>query len=87
MPSSAAASISLKSDETFDMPSTPDFLFRTLFISAGVRPSFWQIKSQIAGSILPERVPMMIPSSGVSPMDVSTHFPWSTADTEPPFPR
>ena len=40
-----------------------------------------------AGSMLPERVPMMTPSRGVMPMLVSTHLPPSTAAMELPLPR
>src|SRR5262245_43703667 len=39
------------------------------------------------GSILPLRVPIIKPSSGVKPMEVSTQRPWCTADTEAPLPR
>jgi len=39
------------------------------------------------GSMEPERVPIMIPSSGVNPMLVSTLFPFATAVTEAPLPR
>src|SRR5699024_11349439 len=41
----------------------------------------------IAGSISPERVPMTRPSSGVRPIEVSTHLPLRIAETEPPLPR
>ena len=39
------------------------------------------------GSISPERVPITSPSNGVRPIDVSTHFPPSTAEIEEPLPR
>ena len=38
----------------------------------------------IPGSIEPERVPIIRPSSGVMPIDVSTDRPRSTAVTEQP---
>ena len=40
-----------------------------------------------AGSMSPERVPMTSPSSGVSPIDVSTERPPSIAVTDAPLPR
>ena len=39
------------------------------------------------GSIDPERVPIIRPSIGVSPIDVATDRPSSTAVTEQPLPR
>ena len=39
------------------------------------------------GSTEPERVPIIMPSSGVKPMLVSTLLPFSTAVTDAPFPR
>ncbi len=39
------------------------------------------------GSMEPERVPIISPSSGVNPMLVSTLFPFATAVTDAPFPR
>ena len=43
--------------------------------------------SIIAGSISPLLVPITRPSKGVSPIDVSTHFPRRTADTLAPLPK
>ena len=40
-----------------------------------------------AGSMSPDRVPITRPSSGVSPIDVSTERPPSIAVTEAPLPR
>ena len=40
-----------------------------------------------AGSMSPERVPITSPSKGVSPMEVSTHFPPRTAEADAPLPR
>ena len=37
--------------------------------------------------MLPTRVPMIIPSSGVKPMEVSTHLPFWMAQMELPAPR
>ncbi len=39
------------------------------------------------GSIDPDRVPIIRPSIGVSPIDVATDRPLSTAVTEQPLPR
>ena len=41
----------------------------------------------IPGSIEPDRVPIIRPSSGVIPIDVATERPPSTAVTEQPPPR
>ena len=41
----------------------------------------------MAGSIAPQRVPIIKPSSGVRPIDVSTAMPWSIALIEQPLPR
>ena len=43
--------------------------------------------SKIAGSRSPERVPMISPSSGVRPIEVSTHLPPTEAEIEAPLPR
>ena len=40
-----------------------------------------------AGSMSPVRVPIISPSRGVRPMDVSIGWPFLTADTEAPLPR
>ena len=69
------------------MPATPDFLLSTSITPSMSRFSFFAINSMIDGSISPERVPITSPSSGVSPIDVSTHLPFNTALTEAPFPR
>ena len=37
--------------------------------------------------MLPDRVPINRPSSGVNPIVVSIDLPWFTAVMEPPFPR
>ena len=37
-------------------------------------------------STLPQRVPMIMPSSGVKPMEVSMHLPFLTAVTDEPLP-
>ena len=88
MPSLAAALRSLKSEEIPpDIPSTPDFLLRILSISLTVRFSWLQRYSIIAGSRSPERVPIIRPSSGVRPIDVSTHLPPIEAEIEAPLPR
>ena len=45
------------------------------------------MNSMMAGSRSPERVPMISPSSGVNPIDVSTDSPPLTAVTLAPFPK
>ena len=47
-------------------------------------PATWPM---MAGSTEPLRVPIITPSSGVSPMVVSMLFPFRTAAKEAPFPR
>ena len=88
MPSFAAASISLKSDEIPpDIPRTPDFLLRILSISLIERFSWLHKNSRIAGSRSPERVPIISPSRGVRPIEVSTHLPPIDAEIDAPLPR
>jgi len=41
----------------------------------------------IEGSISPQRVPIINPSRGVKPIEVSIDFPLSIAVIEAPFPR
>ena len=43
--------------------------------------------SRTAGSISPHLVPITRPSSGVNPIDVSTHLPFLTAVILEPLPR
>ena len=71
-----------------DRPTRPDFLLRMLSISwMSVMPSFSMMHSSTAGSRSPEREPMITPSRGVRPMDVSTHLPPLIADSDEPLPR
>ena len=63
------------------------FFFKEICVNSLNSPSLFAINSIIAGSISPDLVPMIKPSRGVNPMDVSTHFPPETADTEAPFPK
>ena len=87
-PPSAASFRSRKSlDRPPDRPNRPDFLFSTFIIPEISRFSFFAMNSMIAGSMLPERVPITTPSSGVRPMVVSTHLPFTTALMEDPLPR
>ncbi len=69
------------------MPKSPLFLFMRSFTSAAVRFSFSMMKGTIAGSMAPQRVPIIRPSRGVRPMEVSTATPWSMAEMEQPLPR
>ena len=52
-----------------------------------VRPSLSQRTAMIAGSIEPERVPIIIPSRGVRPIVVSKHLPPLIAEIDEPLPR
>ena len=70
-----------------EIPNRPDFLFITSLISSGVKPSCSIRNVTIAGSMAPQRVPIIRPSSGVKPIVVSTGTPWSTAVMEQPLPR
>lgn len=45
------------------------------------------MKGISAGSMLPERVPIETPASGVNPMEVSIDFPPSIAAILAPLPR
>ena len=87
MPASAAAPTSRRSDETPDTPRKPHFLFIQSPISDTGMFSFSIRNGTIAGSIPPQRDPMMTPSSGVKPIDVSTHLPALTAEMDEPLPR
>ena len=81
------ASRSLKSLDTPESPDTPDFLLRIVVISSTLLPSLPAMNSRIAGSISPLLVPIGRPARGVSPMEVSTDLPPSTAVILDPFPR
>ena len=50
-------------------------------------PSCLATTSNAVGSKIPLLVPIGIPSSGVNPIDVSTHTPPLTADKDAPFPK
>ena len=58
-----------------EIPSRPDFLLQMFSISSTEMWSLLQMYCTTAGSITPERVPMIMPSKGVMPMEVSTHLP------------
>ena len=87
LPSSEAVRTLRRSFDTPEMPSKPDCLFMRLFISSAVRFSWSMTNGTIAGSMAPQRVPIIKPSSGVRPMEVSTATPWSMAEAEQPLPR
>ena len=62
--------------------------YSSTFITPAIsRFSFFAMYSMIAGSISPERVPMISPSRGVRPMLVSTDLPFFTAERLAPLPR
>ncbi len=82
-----AATTSRISPETPEIPSNPDFVFKS---SSSILPSKWPCWSRyvrIPGSTEPERVPIMSPSSGVNPMVVSMLTPPRIAASEHPLPR
>ena len=85
LPSLQASSISRASELMPETPSIPDCLFITVSISSGVNPSFFMTYVTIAGSISPQRVPIITPANGVKPMDVLIDFPPSTAVIDAPF--
>ena len=70
-----------------ERPRRPDFVFSKESMSLGERFSLVAMKSGRAGSRSPDRVPMTSPSSGVSPMEVSTGLPLRIAAAEQPLPR
>ena len=68
-------------------PNIPDFLFMIVSISSGVYPYLFSKNGTIAGSISPQRVPIMIPPRGVNPIDVLYDLPFLTAVILAPFPK
>ena len=70
-----------------ETPSRPDCLFNKVSTSCDDKPSFAATNSMIAGSMSPDRVPITRPSSGVSPIEVSTELPPLIAAAEQPLPR
>ena len=69
-----------------ERPRKPDFLFIIAVASSGVRFSFFIRYGTRLASMLPQRVPMIMPSRGVKPIEVSKHLPLRTAVTELPLP-
>jgi hypothetical protein len=63
------------------------FLVEDIGISSAVKPYLFMMNCKIAGSQSPERVPMGTPANGVSPMEVSTHFPSMLAESWSRCPR
>ena len=87
LPASMAAVRSRISEDTPETPIRPDFLLRMVVISSMPMPSRFMMYCNAAASISPERVPMTMPSRGVMPIEVSTHLPSLTAESEEPLPR
>ena len=87
LPSTTACATSRASLDTPETPSKPDFLFKILSISFGVKFSFSIIKVTTEGSSVPERVPIIKPSNGVNPIVVSKTRPSCTAVMEEPLPK
>src|SRR5699024_223336 len=75
------------SDEMPEIPSNPDFLFRTLIISSIDIPVLCIKCCNSDGSISPERVPIVIPDKGLNPIEVSNDLPFLTAVIEEPEPK
>ena len=65
----------------------PDFLFIILSTSSPLKFAFFIKNGIMAGSMLPQRVPIIRPSSGVSPIVVSMHLPSLIAAMLAPLPR
>ena len=70
-----------------EMPSRPDRLFSVEKISSRPLPSLCIRYSMTVGSMSPQRVPIISPSSGVMPIDVSIDLPPLMAHAEQPLPR
>src|SRR5215472_2538762 len=87
LPSAAAASTVRMSLLTPDSPCSPLTLYRAWSSSSMVSPARSARKAKTPGSTSPERVPMTSPSSGVSPIVVSTDAPSRTAARLHPVPR
>ncbi len=68
-------------------PSRPDRRFSRSSISSIDIPPTRCRWNTTPGSMSPDRVPITRPSSGVSPIEVSTQTPPWTAEAEPPLPR
>ena len=66
---------------------SPDFLLRSVSISAGVFFSASMMASTAAASMSPQRVPITMPARGVRPMEVSTTPPFLIAARDEPLPR
>ena len=85
-PLAASPNKSRKSLEVPEIPNNPDSLFKTVKTSSAVLPVFSIINGIKAGSISPERVPIVTPANGVKPIDVSIDFPPSIAAIDAPLP-
>ncbi len=70
-----------------EIPSSPDCLLSSASTSESVMPSLAARNSTSDGSMSPDRVPMMSPSSGVKPIEVLKEAPALMAHAEQPLPR
>jgi len=86
LPSLASSIISLKSLEVPEIPNNPDSLFKVFKTSSAFLPVFSMMNGINAGSMLPERVPIVTPANGVKPIEVSTDSPPSIAAIDAPLP-
>src|SRR5665647_2962615 len=87
LPSPAAASRCLISDDSCEIPATPLFLLIMLFTPLTLSPSFSARYKSTPGSISPVREHIISPSTGVNPIQVSIDLPFSMAVMEAPLPR
>ena len=69
------------------MPFMPDFLLKRVSTSSTLMPATRCRWNTTAGSMSPVRVPIMRPSRGVRPMEVSIGLPFLTAEADAPLPR
>ncbi|MPN55788.1 hypothetical protein SDC9_203472 [bioreactor metagenome] len=81
-----AFSISRISDEIPETPNTPLCLLNRVETEAELIISFSIRNVTTPKSTSPERVPIIKPSIGVKPMEVSIDFPSFTAVMEAPLP-
>ena len=74
------------SEDRLERPRSPESWLAMDSMSEADFLSFLARNGMSAGSKSPERVPIMAPSSGVKPIEVSTDFPLRTAVMLTPFP-
>jgi len=75
------------SEEIPERASSPHFSFKYSSVFFGLSRLIFWISRTIDGSMVPLRVPIGKPSSGVKPIVVSIACPPSDAVIDEPFPR